>query len=276
METAARRGPTDPPRAQIQSAPGSARFVTRWLHTRWAPTVLLIAVCGLSLGARAFWLDEPCHARCTTANDHLLIFDEVYYVNTARVIAGMGPPADAHYAGAPLGDDPNSEHPQGVKLIIAGAIKLFGDGPLAWRIGSLVVGTLAIAGMWALVLAVGGGEWTALAPAALMAADNLLLVAGRIGTLDIYAVAAMVWAVAFYLRGRWFLGGLILGIGTACKELAPLAIVVVVLFELFGLSPRPRGCGQHGGASVGSSGSPSSAPRLRRPARRDGPHRASV
>ena len=33
-----------------------------------------------------------------------------------------------------------------------------------------------------------------------MAADNLLLVAGRIGTLDIYAVAAMIWAVAFYLE----------------------------------------------------------------------------
>jgi len=34
----------------------------------------------------------------------------------------------------------NSEHPQFVKLVIAGAIKLFGDGPFAWRIGSVLFG----------------------------------------------------------------------------------------------------------------------------------------
>ena len=35
-----------------------------------------------------------------------------------------------------------------------------------------------------------------------MASDNLMLVRGRIATLDIYAVAFMVWAAALYLRGR--------------------------------------------------------------------------
>ena len=53
------------------------------------------------------------------------------------------------------GQDPNSEHPQLVKLIIAGAIDLFGDGPFAWRIGSLIFGTIAILGMFALACAAG-------------------------------------------------------------------------------------------------------------------------
>ena len=70
---------------------------------------------------------------------------------------------------------------------MAGAIELFGDGPFAWRIGSLIFGSLAILGMFALVRAAGGGRWSALGAAALMACDNLLLVHGRIGTLDIYA-----------------------------------------------------------------------------------------
>ena len=48
---------------------------------------------------------------------------------------------------------------------IAGSIELFGDGPFAWRIGSLVFGTLAILGMFALVRAAGGGPWTALGAA---------------------------------------------------------------------------------------------------------------
>ena len=66
-----------------------------------------------------------------------------------------------------------------------------------------------------------------------MAADNLLVVAGRIGTLDIYAVAAMVWAVALYLRGRWVWAGVVLAIGTACKEIAPMALLAVAVFEAF-------------------------------------------
>ncbi len=204
------------------------------------PVALLAVVSVLSLGARVAWLGEPCHARCTSSQDHLLIFDEVYYVNAARVIAGINPPAGQHYFGAPLGDDPNSEHPQLVKLVIAAGIELFGDGPLAWRLGSLIAGSLAILGMWALARAGGAGEWLALIAAALMSADNLLLVAGRIGTLDIYAAAAMVWAVALYLRGHPLIAGVVLGIGTACKELAPYALLVVVLFELFtALAVRP-------------------------------------
>ena len=66
----------------------------------------------------------------------------------------------------------------------------------------MLLGTVAILGMFALVRAAGGGRWTALGAAALMAADNLLLVHSRIGTLDIYATAAMIWGAALYLRGR--------------------------------------------------------------------------
>jgi 4-amino-4-deoxy-L-arabinose transferase-like glycosyltransferase len=207
------------------------------------PMALLLLVSFLSVCARVAWLDYPCQGPCTKPTQHLLIFDEVYYVNAARVIDGINPPANNHYTSNPLGDDPNAEHPQLVKLIIAGSIKLFGDGPLAWRLGSLIAGTLAIFGMWALARAAGAGEWLAFGAGALMSADNLMLVMGRIGTLDIYAVAAMVWAVALYLRRRPLLAGIVLGIGTACKEVAPYALIVVVLYEIFqafGKRPAPR------------------------------------
>jgi predicted membrane-bound dolichyl-phosphate-mannose-protein mannosyltransferase len=201
---------------------------------------LLAVVSALSLGARVAWLGYPCRSPCTTAADHLLIFDEVYYVNAARVIAGIRPPAGAHYATAPLGEDPNAEHPQLVKLVIAGSIELLGDGPLAWRLGSLIAGSLAILGIWALARAAGSGRWLALGAAALMSADNLLLVAGRIGTLDIYAVAAMVWAIALYVRRRPLAAALVLGIGVAFKEVALYALLVALVFEcLTALAWRP-------------------------------------
>ncbi len=202
------------------------------------PVGVLVLVSVLSLAARAAWLAEPCHRPCVTASDHTLVFDESYYVNAARVIAGIEPPAGATYAGSPLGDDPNAEHPQGVKLIIAGLIELFGDGPLAWRLGSLVFGSLAILGLYALVRAAGGSQWLGVGAAALMAFDPLLLIAGRIGILDIYVVAAMLWGTALYLRRRALAAGVVLGIGACFKLVAPYALFVLVLFEALMLVHR--------------------------------------
>ena len=135
-------------------------------------------------------------------------------------------------AARPLGDDPNAEHPQLAKLVIAGAIELFGDGPLAWRLPSILLGSLAILGMFALVRAAGGGPWVAVGAAALMAADNLLLVHSRIATLDIYAVTAMIWAAVLYLRGRPLLAGVVIGVGACAKEVAPYVLLALVALEL--------------------------------------------
>jgi hypothetical protein len=204
------------------------------------PLLLLAVVSVLSLGARAAWLGQPCQSPCTQATQHTLIFDEAYYVNAARVIAGIHPPAGSHYAAAPLGTDPNAEHPQLAKLIMAGGIELFGDGPWAWRLGSLIFGSIAILGVFALVRAGGGGRWAALAASTLMAADNLLLVHGRIGTLDIYTVAMMIWGLALYLRGRTLLAGLALAVASAFKLVAPYAVAVLVLVELARVIARWR------------------------------------
>jgi predicted membrane-bound dolichyl-phosphate-mannose-protein mannosyltransferase len=193
--------------------------------------VLLAVVSVLSFAARATLLGEPCQAPCTKASQHTLIFDEAYYVNAARVIAGIHPPSGSHYSDAPLGTDPNAEHPQLAKLIMAGAIDLFGDGPFAWRIGSLIFGSIAILGMYYLVRSAGGGPWSALCASTLMALDNLLLVHGRIGTLDIYVVAAMIWGVAIYLRGRPILAGLVLAVAAAFKLVGPYAVAVLALLE---------------------------------------------
>ena len=148
------------------------------------------------------------------------------------MIDRITPPTGAPYANSPLGTDPNSEHPPLAKLIIAGGIELFGDGPIAWRLPSVLLGTVAILGMFALVRAAGGGPWTALGAAALMAADNLLLVHGRIGTLDIYATAAMIWAAALYLRGRPILAGVVVGVGACAKEVAPYVLLVLLVLEV--------------------------------------------
>jgi len=202
------------------------------LRAPWMPIALLVVVSVLSLCARAAWLSDPCAKPCKGPAAHSLIFDEVYYVNAARRIDGLAVPSKQPYAGDPAGQDPNSEHPQLAKLVIAGAIDIFGDGPFAWRIGSLLFGSMAILGMFALALAAGAGRWGSRLAAPLMASDNLLLVAGRIGTLDIYVVTFMIWAAALYLRGRPLAAGLLLGLGATAKLVAPYLLLVLLLVEL--------------------------------------------
>jgi predicted membrane-bound dolichyl-phosphate-mannose-protein mannosyltransferase len=200
----------------------------------WLPLALLAVLCLASSAARSAWIGLPCRGSCRTPADHLLIFDEHYYVNAARVIAGIRPPAvpGAAYRHAPFGSDPNAEHPQLAKLIMAGSIELVGNQPWGWRLGSIVFGTLAILGMFALVRWAGGSRWLALGAATLMAFDSLMIVQGRIGTLDVYVVTAMVWSVALYLRGQPLWAGLVAGIGACMKLFALDVVLVLVIYEL--------------------------------------------
>jgi len=103
----------------------------------------LVVVLLISLGARLFDLGQPCSSPCRGSASHSLIFDEAYYVNAARVIVGIHPAAGLPYHTAPLHKDPNAEHPQLAKLMIAGGIELLGDNPWGWRIGSVIFGSIA-------------------------------------------------------------------------------------------------------------------------------------
>jgi dolichyl-phosphate-mannose-protein mannosyltransferase len=213
-------------------AAGPRRTVGRWLQDPIAPVIALCAILVLSLGARVYQINQPCASPCSTPASHTLIFDESYYVNAARVIDHINPPAGASYHGAPLGKDPNAEHPQLAKLIIAGGIKLFGDNPWGWRIGSILFGLIALIALYTLVRAAGGSGWLAAGAAAVGALDNLLLVHSRIGTLDIYALALMLIAATLYLRRRPLAAGVALGVGMCMKEVAIYLMAVIVILEL--------------------------------------------
>ncbi len=217
-------------------APSAAlRTARAQLARPQAPLVALIVLVALSGFARVLDLGRPCSAPCRGGTSHLLIFDESYYVNAARVIDHIRPPAGSTYHAAPLGKDPNAEHPQLAKLVIAAGIKLLGDNPWGWRIGSVLFGLGALVALFLLVRAAGGGRWLAVGAASVMAVDNLALVHGRIATLDIYAVCLMLVAATLYLRSHPLAAGIALGIGGAMKLVALYLVVALILFEAFRL-----------------------------------------
>mgnify|MGYP001022095996 CR=1 FL=1 len=199
-------------RALVRVAPADLSIRLLWL--------LLLA----TLLTRLLWLDRPPNA---------LIFDEKYYVNAARMIAGI-PPSPDIYQDKPLGLDPNLEHPPLAKVITAGSIRLLGDNAYGWRIPSVLFGTLAV---W-LVYRVGSrlaGPSAGLLAATLLTLDNLFFVHGRIFTLDISMLALMLLGFDLYLRGRPTLAGVAFALAALCKLPGAFGLVALGLFEVLRL-----------------------------------------
>ncbi len=187
------------------------------------PEQMLGLVLLLALVSRAIWLWLP---------DHSLIFDEAYYVNAARVILGIHPPAGAAYAQAPLGLDPNTEHPPLGKLLIAGSMLLFGDNGIGWRLPSLIAGMVSLVALYGIVRSAGERAWLGVLAVALFAFDNLSLVHGRIATLDILFLAPSLVGAWLALRGHWTAAGVALAVGALAKLTALFSVAALVLYLL--------------------------------------------
>ena len=180
----------------------------------------------ISLVLRVIWLGVPAKG---------LIFDETYYVNAARIILGW--PATAHYVGSPPGFDPNTEHPALGKLLIAASMYVFGDNGIAWRIPSVIAGMVSLLAVFAIVRDTGRSAWLPILVTALVSFDNLTLVHGRIGTLDILVLAPMLVGSWLALRRRWILAGVAMGIALLIKITALYGIGAVVLYVLLTEGP---------------------------------------
>lgn len=207
--------------------------LVRFLTNRRSAALFLALICAGSLALRVINLDGPCKGSCTKTSDHSLVFDEVYYVNAARVIAGIPVSDQKHYAGGPAGEDPNAEHPQLGKLLIAASIRTVGDDPWGWRLPSLILGTICILAMYSIARGGGMTKRIALAATAILTFDNLFLVHGRIATLDIMVLAFMLSSCALYLRSYPLTAGVVLGVGACVKLMAPYMLLVFGLVEVF-------------------------------------------
>jgi 4-amino-4-deoxy-L-arabinose transferase-like glycosyltransferase len=178
--------------------------------------LLLIA----ALAARVAWLDLPAHS---------LIFDEAYYVNAARILLGWPVAPGAHYAGSIAGLDPNIEHPPLGKLVLAASMLLFGDNGVGWRVPSVIAGMIALASVYGIVRASGETVRLAILVVALLAFDNLTLVHGRIGTLDMLYLAPILVGSWLALRGRFALAGVLMALGMLVKLTAIYGLLAMLL-----------------------------------------------
>ncbi|MGD0679789.1 MAG: glycosyltransferase family 39 protein [Polyangiaceae bacterium] len=207
---------TVPPKAVSTLALARSRA---WV-LRHAPLLVLLGVAAV---LRSFRLADPSGA---------LIGDEVYYVQDARVMLGL-PVVFHHLPGSALsGLDPNFEHPPLGKLIMAGFIRVFDDRDFSWRIPSVILGTLAIALLYAIVLQLGGTRRQALIAAFLLAFENLSFLHGRIGTLDVYVTTFILAGTSLYLASCYEVAGVVFAIAMVCKMNGICGIFALAIYEV--------------------------------------------
>ncbi len=185
----------------------------------------MVALLAVSAFLRAFRLDEVAGQ---------LIGDECWYVQDARVLLGLPLANMKNLPAHPLsGLDPNSEHPPLPKLIMAGFMKVFGEKEIAWRIPSVILGTLCIWLLYLTVRRLGGSKRLAFTSAFILAFDNLSFIQGRIAMLDVYLTAFLMLGLWLYLARRYELAGMAFGLASLCKINGVLGLGVMFLFEAF-------------------------------------------
>jgi dolichyl-phosphate-mannose--protein O-mannosyl transferase len=143
-------------------------------------------------------------------------FDEFHYVPSAKQFLAMT-------------TNQNWEHPPLGKILMAIGIAIWGDQPLGWRYMSTIFGSLTLVGAYLLAYVIFANETVALWVALLTLVNNLLYVQARIGMLDTFMFAFLIWALVGFCA-LWDLRnskkenfkllaftGVMLGLSTACK-----------------------------------------------------------
>ncbi|MGK5083927.1 phospholipid carrier-dependent glycosyltransferase [Bdellovibrionota bacterium FG-1] len=163
-------------------------------------------------------------------------FDEFHYVPSAKQWLAWK-------------ENQNWEHPPLAKLVMAVGISLWGDIPIGWRFMSTIFGAFTLVGMYLWGLVLFESEATALWIALVTLFNQLLYVQSRIGMLDTFMFAGVVWGLAAFTatwragispalsRKLLLISGVCLGLGMACKWFAVMPWVMclglIALVRLF-------------------------------------------
>ena len=218
-----------PPVAHAGESAEVARAATAWTHIWRAleallparPQRLLWVLLMVSCVLRMWWLVQP---------EGGLVFDEDFYVRSARVILAI-PLEGERYADRPVGLDPNTEHPPLAKLMAAGSMRVLGDNPFGWRMPSVALGMGSILLLYGIAQRLGAGRGVALAAAGLFAFDNLVFVHSRILTLDIYQLAFMLLGLYWYVSGRPVLAGVGFALAALSKIGGAFGLPALAVYE---------------------------------------------
>ena len=154
------------------------------------------------------------------------VYDEQFYVADSRsILAGHG--------------TLRPEHPSLGKDFIVAGIRLFGDGPMGWRFFSVIFGTAGIVLLYLICRQLATSRLAAYLATFLFAFENMSFVQASIGMLDVYCVTLMLASFWLYLKGRYPLAGIMVGLSALAKLNGALAVIPIGLHWLLTRRDRP-------------------------------------
>jgi 4-amino-4-deoxy-L-arabinose transferase-like glycosyltransferase len=145
------------------------------------------------------------------------VFDEAHYIPAIRKML-RGEPA-------------NNEHPPLVKYLIMYSIMLLGDGPVAWRLPSVLLGSLSLPVLYLLARRLTGDPRLALLAMSLFALDVMSFNISSIAILDAPSLFFALLGCYLIVSGRRPLGLLSLAASALSKTSALLTAFGIIFLD---------------------------------------------
>ena len=198
--------------------------------------LLLVGILAFAFFSRLYQLNVPEN----------YIFDEVYHVPTAKLMA-LNDPRAFEWWHPPT--EPNTAidwlHPPLAKYSQAIAIRVFGVNSFAWRISSVLFGVGVIILVYKLAHLLFKNKNLSLLAALLASLDGLLLTQSRIAMNDIHVTFFILLTLVFYLKFRKKTSGKLLlmtafaaGLAMSSKWSGVFVLIPILLTEILSFSKK--------------------------------------
>lgn len=174
----------------------------------------------LSLFLRVVRLDYPKN----------YVFDEVYYPFTAKEYLKGNSEAWEWWTKAPEGNAYAWVNPPLAQEIMAGSMFILrSTDSFAWRLPGIIMGVLSIYLVYYLGVLLFKKNTVALLSAVIFSVDGLNFVQSRIGMLDIYLVTFCLLSFVFFIKNKFSISAIFLGMALANKWTAVYLLGLFIL-----------------------------------------------
>ena len=174
---------------------------SRWEYSGLCLLVLVMLVVHLSILMQP---NEP------------FLYDERHYIPDARVVM-QGDATE------------RPEHPPLSKLFIIAGMELFGDNAVGWRFFPIVFSLGGVVFFYLICRRLNLSKRASFIATFILGLENLSFIMGSIAMLDVYSVTFTLLAFWLYLKERYVMSGVAVGISALAKLTGALAILVIGL-----------------------------------------------